>query len=74
MPVRTIPPIEPTVGVIVQRSGKPRHRVEYLLRARNIKPVRIAGNCRIFAEADVQRIIDELETIDAARQEAGAHA
>jgi hypothetical protein len=60
---------EPTVGEIARRTNRPIHKIEYVIRSRGIKPARIAGNCRIFAEEDVQRIAKELDAIDAARQE-----
>jgi len=65
---------EPTVGEIARRTGRPIHKIEYIIRARGIKPARIAGNCRIFSEDDVRRITAELDAIEAARQEGGVHA
>jgi len=60
-----------TVGVIAQRLGVPLHRVLYVVRARSIKPVGWAGNSRVFAESDVQRIASELARIDRDREGAG---
>ena len=49
-------PLEPTVGEIARRIGCPKHRVEYLIRARNVTPKGRAGNARVFREADIQYI------------------
>lgn len=57
----------PTVGEIARRIGRPVHSVEYLIRARNIKPCAIAGNARVFDEAAVQQIASELQRIDRER-------
>ena len=54
----------PTVGEIARRLGQPVHRVEYLIRSRQIRPSGRAGNCRVFAEEDVSRISAELRQID----------
>ena len=58
-------PVAITVGVIAQRVGEPIHRIEYVIRARNLQPVERAGNCRVFSEADVDFIAAELRRIDA---------
>ena len=58
-------PAAPTVGEIARRIDQPIHRVEYLIRARHIRPSAVAGNVRIFTEADVDRIATELGRIDA---------
>jgi DNA-binding transcriptional MerR regulator len=57
----------PTVGEIARRVGTPVHRVEYVIRSRGIKPISVAGNARIFSEADVQHIASELRRIDEER-------
>lgn len=62
----------PTVGEIARRLGESLHRIEYVIRSRNIQPASRAGHVRIFAEADVSQIADELRQIDA-RQEQAAH-
>lgn len=59
----------PTVGEIARRLGESLHRIEYVIRSRNIQPTSRAGHVRIFAEADVAHIADELRQIDAARQD-----
>ncbi len=58
----------PTVGEIARRLGESLHRIEYVIRSRNIRPAGRAGHVRIFGEADVAHIADELRQIDA-RQE-----
>jgi hypothetical protein len=55
----------PTVGEIARRLGEPVHRIEYVLRTRSIRPYGIAGNSRVYVEADVERIATELQRIDA---------
>ena len=55
----------PTVGEIARRLSEPIHRVEYVIRSRNIRPESRAGNCRVFSEAAVGRIASELKRIDA---------
>lgn len=59
-----VSPKLPTIGEIARRTGQPLHRVEYLIRARGIKPVGCAGNVRVFAESVVERIVSELRRID----------
>ena len=68
-------PLARTVGVIARSIEQPIHRVEYVIRACRIQPISRAGNARVFAEEDVQRIAGELQRIDAnrgQRQEHGA--
>ncbi len=62
-------PSEPTVGEISRRSGFPAHRVEYVIRSRGIMPSGRAGNAYIYSEADVRRIISELQRIDRERSQ-----
>ncbi len=62
----------PTVGEIARRLGESLHRIEYVIRSRNIQPVSRAGHVRIFAEADVAHIADELRLIDARPQDEDA--
>lgn len=50
----------PTVGEIARKQGVPLHRVEYLIRARGIRPSGWAGNARVFSEKDVELIAREL--------------
>jgi hypothetical protein len=55
----------PTVGEIARRLGESLHRIEYVIRSRHIRPASRAGRVRIFAEADIAHIADELRLIDA---------
>lgn len=57
-----------TVGEIARRLGKELHRVEYVIRSRNIPPVGWAGNARVFRDADLARIAAELDRIDRERE------
>ena len=57
-----------TVGTIADQLNEPLHRVEYVIRARGIKPIGMAGNSRVFSEASVQRIASELRRIDDERE------
>ena len=59
----------PTVGEIARRLGAPLHRVEYLIRARNIQPRGWAGNARVFANGDIDYIAGELRRIDEEKTE-----
>lgn len=54
----------PTVGEIARRLNRPIHRVEYVIKSRDIKPAATAGNARVFSEADVAHIESELARID----------
>ena len=57
-----------TIGEIARRTGCPHHRIEYVIRSRDIKPVGRASNVRVFSEADIDRIANELRRIDADRE------
>jgi len=48
--------------------GEPLHRVEYVVRSRNIQPVSIAGNLRIFDVATIDRVAAILLEIDHKRE------
>ena len=56
-----------TIGEIARRLGVPIHRVEYVIRARRIRPSGWAGNARVFADETVDVIARELQQIDAAK-------
>lgn len=56
--------VVPTVGEIARRLGEPIHRIEYIIRARNIAPIVRAGNVRVFSDANVDRIASELRRIN----------
>lgn len=58
-----------TVGEIARRTGRPLHRIEYVIRARKIRPSGKAGNAHVFTEADVELIAGELRRIDAEKGE-----
>ena len=49
-----------TVGEIARRTRAPVHRVEYILRTRDIAPASWAGNARVFAEDDLRFVAKEL--------------
>jgi hypothetical protein len=57
-----------TVGVIARQNGVPVHRVEYVIKSRDIQPASVAGNARIFSEADVEYIGAELRRINEERE------
>ena len=61
-------PSVPTVGEIARRLAVPLHRVEYVIRSRNLHPCGLAGHARLFSEADVTRIAGELRRMDDDRQ------
>lgn len=63
----TMAPAAPTVGEIARRLGEPLHRIEYVIRSRQIQPAARAGNARIFTDADVDHIRSELRRIDEER-------
>ncbi len=58
----------PTVGEIARRLNEPVHRIEYVLRTRDIQPIGMAGNARVYAEEDVERIAAFLAEIDEQQQ------
>jgi hypothetical protein len=51
-----------TIGQIAKRLNEPLHRVRYALDRRGIEPVGRAGNVRVFAETDLDRIAAALTT------------
>ena len=53
----------PTVGVISVELHVPVHRIEYVIRSRDIRPLARAGNARVFSDADVKIIAEELQRI-----------
>lgn len=55
-----------TVATIAERAGVARHRVEYVIDSRGIKPLGRAGIARVFDERDADLIAHELRRIDAA--------
>ncbi len=61
-------PVLSTVGEIARRLGEPLHRIEYVIRSRNIQPAARAGNARIFSDSDVTYMASELRRIDEERE------
>ena len=61
------PVLFPTVGEIARQLGKTVHRIEYVIRSRNIRPTGMAGNARVFTEEAVRRIASEIRRIDEGR-------
>lgn len=49
-----------TVGEIAERHSQPVHRVEYVIRARNIVPIAWAGNARVFSANAAEQIAEAL--------------
>lgn len=64
-------PAQPTVGEIARRTGYPVHKIEYVIRSRNLQPATVAGNARVFSEADVAFIVHELDRIESDRSRGG---
>ncbi len=56
-----------TVGQIARRLNEPLHRIEYAIKSRNIQPVAIAGNARVFESEDLDRISAALREMDSRR-------
>jgi hypothetical protein len=52
-----------TVGEIARRLKQPLHRIEYVLRAREIQPTGRAGNSHVYSEEQVAQIEAELRSI-----------
>ncbi|TWT35868.1 hypothetical protein KOR34_07640 [Posidoniimonas corsicana] len=59
-----------TVGDIAAELGEPVHRVQHVLKTRQIKPLRRAGNLRVFNEEAKERVRCELQLIDHRREAA----
>lgn len=53
----------PTIGEIARRLGVPIHCIDYVIRARRIRPSGRAGNVRVFSAEDVSRIAEEINRI-----------
>ena len=53
-----------TVGEIARRLDRPIHRIEYLIRSRNIQPIQRAGNLRVFSEKDLELIAGEIRRME----------
>lgn len=53
-----------TVGEIARQTNQPVHRIEYIIRSRNIQPNQRAGNARVFSKSDFEFIASEIKRID----------
>ena len=60
-----------TVARIADHLGAARHRVEYVIDTRAIRPIGRAGIARVFDERDVPLIASTLARIDAEREGVG---
>lgn len=61
------PPLLLTVGEIARRLDTKVHRIEYIIRSRNIEATGWAGHARVFSESSLQQIAGELNRMDADR-------
>jgi hypothetical protein len=61
-------PAMTTIGEIARRLGQPVHRIEYLIRARRIRPTGWAGNARVFCDDTVELIAAELRRISTLKE------
>ncbi|MEQ9095398.1 MAG: hypothetical protein RIE32_03960 [Phycisphaerales bacterium] len=57
----------PTVGQIARQLDVPVHRIEYLIRTRNIQHVGRAGIARVYDAKDVEALAEELRRIKDSR-------
>ena len=64
----------PTVGEIARRLRVSVHRIEYILRSRQIPPATYAGNLRVFSQDKVELIAAELERIASEDARPATHA
>ena len=53
-----------TAAVIASEVGQPLHRVRYLLRRMDIRPVAVAGNTRLYDRSVVNEIRNSLQAAD----------
>ena len=68
IPMKTKPPKLVTVGVIAAELGVPVDRVCRILRARpHIEPRAYAGNVRLFDNATIAQVRQELSALEAHR-------
>jgi len=56
-----------TVHRIAEHLGVARHRVEYIIASRAIEPIGRAGIARVFDEATVDRVRQEIGRIERGR-------
>lgn len=57
-----------TIGEMERRLNERRHRIEHVIRSRNIREAGRAGAYRVFTEADCEYIRHELARIDRERE------
>ena len=57
-----------TVARIAEHLEVSRHRVEYIIESRAIRPRGTAGIARVFGSDEVDRIAAELDRIEASRK------
>ena len=71
MTLRYVPADEPphllTAGRIAEQLGEPLHRVQYVLRTRQLRASAYAGRLRLFGHGTVDLVRRELAEIDARR-------
>ena len=60
-------PKQMTLGVVAAKLGEPIHVIEYIVRARNIRPVSRAGKLRVFDTEGFDEIKRQLATRPAQR-------
>jgi hypothetical protein len=68
MMLQLVSPLTP--GEIARRCKVPLHRVSHILATRDIKPIGRAGIVRIYDEAALERVHQELAKVDAKRGKA----
>ena len=61
------PPLLLTVGEIARQLDTKVHRIEYIIRSRNIEATGWAGHARVFSQANLDHIASELKRIDEER-------
>lgn len=54
-----------SLGDIARRLGEPIHRIDYVVRTRNIVPALRVGGRRFYSEATVQHVASEIRQIEA---------
>ncbi|MBU0716733.1 MAG: helix-turn-helix domain-containing protein [Planctomycetes bacterium] len=60
-----------TTGEVAHLLGEPVHRIQYILRTRNIMPRATAAGARCFDDEAIARIRYELHLVDARRAGGG---
>ena len=56
-----------TTGLMSRISGQPLHRFEYLIKARGITAIGMAGNAKVYSKESFDEIVAEIRRIDEAR-------